>query len=178
MDLKQIGWACFGAALVTSAGLCVYRRQVILDFLLMSAAAMGRAGAVRMLLAWGANPNAWDQTYSSAQLVDQQDRSSETTSPRQSRNTVLILAAAAGNPEVIEVLLARGAEVNAGNADGLTPLMMAALVNSAEAVHALLSGGAAVNQRNCNGDTALSIARAQGNDRMAYILASAGGSEC
>lgn len=57
--------------------------------------------------------------------------------------------------EIIELLLAHGANINAQDHDGVTPLMLAAYRRSRIIVAYLLSHGADANLRNDDGDTIL-----------------------
>ena len=66
--------------------------------------------------------------------------------------TPLHLAAQAGSPEIVAVLLAAGANVNARHAGGMAPLHFA---TSPEVVAALASAGAAVDPRTRDGWTPL-----------------------
>jgi PAS domain S-box-containing protein len=71
--------------------------------------------------------------------------------PDTAGNTPLHLASAGGQPEVIETLLARGANIKGKNNNGHTPLHEAVSHQSTEAVKLLLARQAAVN----DGDTFL-----------------------
>jgi ankyrin repeat protein len=57
----------------------------------------------------------------------------------------LLYAARQGNTEVASLLLAAGADIEAGEANGITPLLMATLNNQLETVYLLLDHGAKVN---------------------------------
>ncbi len=59
--------------------------------------------------------------------------------------TPLIIAALAGNGEIVNYLLQRGAEINARSASGLTALHAAAYVGQTEIVSLLVAKGASVN---------------------------------
>jgi ankyrin repeat protein len=70
----------------------------------------------------------------------------------------LMAAALEGHPQVVELLLAGGAAVNARTADGQTPLMYAAINGSPDIVNLLLARGADIHARDQNGKTALAFA--------------------
>jgi len=73
--------------------------------------------------------------------------------------TPLFMAAKAGFPNLIDVLLKGGADARSAAVDGLTPLMMAASSGSADAVRRLIEAGADVNAiENERGQTALIFA--------------------
>ena len=62
------------------------------------------------------------------------------------------------NKEIVELLLARNAELNAQNKDGCTPLFVAVLDGNKEVVEALLAHKANVNATDNNGFTPLHVA--------------------
>lgn len=68
---------------------------------------------------------------------------------------MLINAVPTGNIKLCRLLLARGADVNAGNNLGVTALMPAASLGKIEMVRLLLQHGADVNRKAANGRTAL-----------------------
>jgi len=70
-------------------------------------------------------------------------------------NTALILASRYPYPEMVEMLLAAGADVNAKDNHGFTALMRS---NESEIVEMLLAAGADVNAKNNHGETALIMA--------------------
>jgi surface polysaccharide O-acyltransferase-like enzyme len=72
--------------------------------------------------------------------------------------TPLQLAAMAGRAEAIELLIRRGADINAGDRDGSTPLHGAAFLGHEKAVHSLVENGANVNAANVRGETPLGTA--------------------
>jgi hypothetical protein len=72
--------------------------------------------------------------------------------------TPLMYAAAAGRAEAIELLINRGANVNAAGRDGGTALMAAAFLGHEKAVDVLVRRGANVNASNLNGSTPLDVA--------------------
>jgi ankyrin repeat protein len=74
-------------------------------------------------------------------------------------HTPLMAAAAFGNIETAQILLAAGAEVNAQSKEGLTPLMDGALGGNPEILMLLLNAGANPTLKSKDGKTALDYAR-------------------
>ena len=86
-----------------------------------------------------------------------------------------VLAARAGNAELVTLLLAHGADVNSRDQSGWTPLMRAAMKGHVEAVRVLLNHGAEVNaQENGEAWTALHWATARGHADVVALLLSHG----
>jgi ankyrin repeat protein len=75
------------------------------------------------------------------------------------KKTPLHIAAEAGCPAAVELLLKYGADVNARDARGSTPLHAAAAAGKPESVRALLEGGADPRARDGRGRTPLDVAR-------------------
>jgi ankyrin repeat protein len=96
---------------------------------------------------------------------------------RSSRNGRFALNWAALNdhPEIIKLLLARGAAINGQNLSGYTALHHAGEAGSASATQALLAGGADPDIRNANGATAADVARANGHMAVAEFIEKARG---
>jgi ankyrin repeat protein len=88
--------------------------------------------------------------------------------------TALMLAAGAGQRELVHALLAAGADVNFTNRRGGTALMYAATSGDPETVALLLSHGAAVNAKAVNGWTAVTLASAKGYSIIVRRLLDAG----
>jgi peptidoglycan/LPS O-acetylase OafA/YrhL len=72
--------------------------------------------------------------------------------------TPLLWAAAAGQAEAIELLIGRGADVNAADRKGGTALLAAAFLGHEKAVDVLIRHGAKVNAANPSGSTPLDVA--------------------
>jgi len=89
------------------------------------------------------------------------------------RSTPLHVAAERGHMEVIEFLLAAGADVNAGMLEG-TPVHGAAAQGHKAAVELLLAGGADVNVRDWDGWTPLHCAAYYGHRDIAELLLARG----
>jgi ankyrin repeat protein len=68
-------------------------------------------------------------------------------------------ASQAGHLDVVQALLAKGAEVNAKANNGGTALMLASLAGHPDVVQALLAQGADVNAKTSGGVTALMAAK-------------------
>ena len=74
----------------------------------------------------------------------------------------LTRAASRGHTEVVTLLLARGADANAGSLNGLTALHWAATGGYANSVRALIAKGADPNARDDESRTALIVAATNG----------------
>jgi len=89
--------------------------------------------------------------------------------------TPLHLAAKEGHEDIVEMLLAHGAEVNAGDASGDTALSYAAAGGHLDVAQVLLDHKANVNSRGSMGMTPLDRALMDGNKEMAELLRRHGG---
>ncbi len=155
---------------------------------LMRAALAGAAGAVRALLAAGADTVAHGELVAMTPLdwaiegghpeVLEILLEATRTAGQPVRNvygeTPLHQAAGAGHSGAIEALLARGEDPDARGPDQGTPLMQAAICGHPEAARALLAGGASVDARNRGGGTALTSAAWGGDVACLRLLTSAG----
>jgi ankyrin repeat protein len=88
--------------------------------------------------------------------------------------TPLMLAARAGNSEVLSILLCRGARSDLVSSSGATALMLAAAYGRQEAVRTLLNAGAGVHCVNKAGFNALHLAVISGSDAMTRMLLESG----
>ena len=73
--------------------------------------------------------------------------------------TALMFAAETGQTNIVNALIARGADVNAQNDRGYTALMLAVQKNHLDAAKALIAAGADVNAKDKDGKTALDVAK-------------------
>jgi ankyrin repeat protein len=76
--------------------------------------------------------------------------------------------------DMLALLIAKGADVNAMAASGATPLFWAVLWNSKDAADFLLSKGANINAADAYGDTVLDCALHMDNDKMVEYLVNKG----
>lgn len=83
--------------------------------------------------------------------------------------TPLMEAASAGHVDIVKLLLAHGADVNAESSSGHTPLMWACAQGHEAVVTALLEGGAKVEAHNENGHTPLMEAASAGHVGVAKV---------
>jgi ankyrin repeat protein len=84
--------------------------------------------------------------------------------------TPLMLAVARQSKTAAQVVLKRGADVNARNQGGITALMIAAAADQPELVALLVQAGANVAAQSEAGETALSIARAKDYQAVMKLL--------
>lgn len=87
----------------------------------------------------------------------------------------LHLAAAYGDPTITEVILERGADINAADINGMTPLMLAAFRGKLQALQILLHRGAAVDQKDASGMSSLHRAAYRGHADVIVELLDSGG---
>jgi len=120
---------------------------------LMAAASRGNLGAVRALLAHGADVNMRDI---------------------QTGNSALWLAAVNGHSETVDVLLSAGADLNVKTKGDMTPLLAAAQEGHTSVVQLLLRNGADVDERNVMGATPLLLAAWNGQSATVRVLLEAG----
>ena len=84
--------------------------------------------------------------------------------------TPLILAIAVGNIEIIELLLADGADVNAKAESDVTPLLLSIFKKDKRITELLLAHGADVNTKMEGGITLLHVAYLEGNKEIIKLL--------
>ncbi|MFN0133685.1 MAG: ankyrin repeat domain-containing protein [Phycisphaerales bacterium] len=90
--------------------------------------------------------------------------------------TLLAYAAMQSTPEAVRALLAKGADPDAADAQGVTPLMLAASRGDAASLAALIQAKARVDLRNKWGETALMNAARAGDPAKVRALLAAGAS--
>jgi ankyrin repeat protein len=86
----------------------------------------------------------------------------------------LVFAATHGHAEVVQLLLAKGANVNAKDETGYTALINASAYGHKEVVQLMLGKGVDVNAKANNGTSALSIASQHGDNEIKELLIKAG----
>jgi hypothetical protein len=93
---------------------------------------------------------------------------------KRSHTTALDHAVTNSNREMVQLLLSKGADVNAQNANGLAPLMMTGDDSTSDLVWDLINAGAKVNLEDDNGNTALIHAASDDNVEVTRALLDAG----
>jgi ankyrin repeat protein len=88
--------------------------------------------------------------------------------------TPLHWASIDGRKDVVALLLANGAEIDAGTPQGATPLHFAAGSGRRDAVELLIKNGADLHRRDGNGRTPLARAQAAGHSDVVGLLRSFG----
>ena len=81
-----------------------------------------------------------------------------------------MIASQTGHQEIVQLLLDKGADVNAKKTDGVTALMVASRDGHQEVVKLLLDKGADVNAKRTDGVTALMAVSASGYIEIAQSL--------
>ncbi|KAM5179841.1 M-phase phosphoprotein 8 [Mantella aurantiaca] len=84
--------------------------------------------------------------------------------------TLVMIAAAAGQDDILRILIRKGAKINARQKNGTTALIHAAEKNYLTTVSMLLEAGAFVNLQQATGETALMKACKKGNYDIARLL--------
>jgi ankyrin repeat protein len=139
---------------------------------LMNAAAHGNVAAVKLMLARGANVNAVSAPPGTVPGSHVKNGIIQigTLTP------LLLAVATGGSAEVVNTLIAAGADVNARDARGLTALMTAVATDHGDPaiVRALVARGADLAATDLNGETALDWARKAGDTPDAAMLKRAG----
>jgi uncharacterized protein len=135
---------------------------------------------VRLLLKSGADPgakdrfgsNSWQQAMQNGtpEMVD----AFEDAGVKGVRETRLMLAIASKDPDEVDALLKKGADVNWKDADGYTALSEAVLSHNAGMLQAVLDHGADVNLKFQKGWTALMIATHENQPDLVRTLLAAG----
>jgi ankyrin repeat protein len=130
---------------------------------LMHAAEHGNPAVASALLENGASVNATDNKGLTALLYSLDD---ENRAYGEEAKTL-----PARRSEVARrILLAKGVDVNAANADGETPLIRAVRLKNVETIKALLAKGADANRSDIFGDTAVTLAYDTDNEEIQKLL--------
>jgi ankyrin repeat protein len=87
-------------------------------------------------------------------------------------STPMHFAAQEGHRDIVELLLAKGADVNTRNGGGNTPLHWAAKYGHKDVAELLLAKGADINARNADGIAPLHYAAMKGSKAVAELLLS------
>lgn len=88
--------------------------------------------------------------------------------------SVLHYAVMRGSPDILQLLLAKGVDVNSRTRNGTTPLHTAVLYNRYEVAEMLLNKGADVEAKSSSGATPLAIATTARNRSMSDLLRARG----
>jgi ankyrin repeat protein len=153
---------------------------------LMLAALYGTADVVRLLMDYGADPNAVDKNDASALLFAAGDlekvrllvdRGASVNARSALGNTPLIAAAAhSDNLEVVKLLIEKGADVHAKNVNNVSVLAAAVVASDAATVRFLLDQGCKPGHINnlfgAAGNSLLEIAAQYGNGEIVEMLLS------
>ena len=107
--------------------------------------------------------------YEAAQKSIEQGADIEAKDPGTGAS-VLHFAVMKGRQALIELLVARGADINSRTKNGTTPLHTAALYGQAEAVEYLVGKGADINAQSVSGATPLQLATAANDKKIAARL--------
>lgn len=91
-----------------------------------------------------------------------------------SLNSVLHNAVARGHEKVVDVLLSKGANIEATNSEGQTPIFIAVQHNFAHLVNLLVDRGADLQAEDNAGNTPLHLAASTGRTKMIKLLLSLG----
>lgn len=148
LQLKTLALAC----LLPSLSACVPNSIVGRSSGILGAARKGNAAAMRTILDAGGN-------------VDYKDLWTNTTA--------LMAASEAGNVDIVKLLLAEGADINARNLSGRTSLMLAAERGQSQVAKLLIERGANVLSTD-NGDmTPLKLAAKRGDSETVRVIRTA-----
>lgn len=106
--------------------------------------------------------------------LDQQGYSAKTPHPRANGTTPLMQASHAGQIDVLRLLIASSAALNAKNDDGNNALWLACAGGNFEAIAALIDAGIDIDNQNDNGATVLMYAASAGKTAIVERLLQAG----
>ncbi len=136
-----------------------YQQSVTTSFALCDAASKGELGTVETLLTEGLNVNNLCRF-----------RVPSRTGPDQESGTALHAAIFNTKPEIVQVLLAHGASVNAKDQDGRTALYAAVVQGDSDLVQLIFARGANVNAKDKDGHTALYAAAVHGDSDLVRLM--------
>jgi ankyrin repeat protein len=88
----------------------------------------------------------------------------------------IVIACDVGNSNIVELLLANGANINDTSASGLTSLMKASIYNHVNVIELLLSRGADIHEQNNYGATAILFASLHSQKAALQLLMTNGAS--
>jgi ankyrin repeat protein/L-ascorbate metabolism protein UlaG (beta-lactamase superfamily) len=145
----------------------MFKRQWIIVLVLVVIAATANAGEIHRAIEAGDLSRVQALVSADAKVLSQPDDNRDRSLP-------LHTAAIAGQLEVIEFLIAKGATVDGHDTDQSTPLMVACHRGQSEAVKLLLRHGAVVDQTDKNGGTPSSFAMISGDMEVVQVLQKAG----
>ncbi len=143
---------------------------------LIFAAERGYVDVARMLLSRGADPSIRDKEGWSALTLsaykghsDVVSLLSATASPDE-LDSALLLASFSGYPEVLNVLLGQGANINVRSPQSQTPLMIASAAGKMDAVRVLLQNLANPYAVDLENLTAVNLAQAAGHNDIVKLI--------
>jgi ankyrin repeat protein len=142
----------------------------------MSAAYKGFVEVVKLLLEKGADINAKDKNGWTALMFAASGENLKIIAIAKSK-AVVKYGNTGGTIDVINMLIEKGLDVNAGDKDGYTPLVTAAYVGHVAVVKLLIEKGADIDAKTQNGKTALSVAQAKGHADVVTFLKTHGAKE-
>lgn len=111
--------------------------------------------------------------YDSARKLIEQGADIEAKDPGTGAS-VLHYAVMRGNPEILALLMGRGADLNSRTKNGTTPLHTAVLYNRYEAAELLIKRGADLDAKSASGATPLALASAAKRKEIAELLRTRG----
>ncbi len=133
----------------------------------MRAVELGNERAIRIFLKIGVKPDECDALGVSP-LINANAKNTQGL-------TALHWAAFRGFSDIVELLLAKGADPNIKGGPGVTPLMQAAMNGHATVCSLLVAKGANINEPDNEGLTALHKAASDGHAEVVKILVAGGG---